>query len=132
MRDAEPLRCSSAIRRRPRLIRPLAAGAGVPRVETLGARGDGSLAQARCGCRDRLRHGGRGDDDLAAHPLHLGHHRPLQGRDAEPRQPGLQRFTLRDDWRFTADDVLLHALPIFHTHGLFVAHQRDRWRPAPR
>jgi malonyl-CoA/methylmalonyl-CoA synthetase len=24
-------------------------------------------------------------------------------------------------WRFTADDVLLHALPIFHTHGLFVA-----------
>jgi len=30
-------------------------------------------------------------------------------------------FTLRDAWRFTADDVLLHALPIFHTHGLFVA-----------
>ena len=28
---------------------------------------------------------------------------------------------LRDAWRFTADDVLLHALPIFHTHGLFVA-----------
>jgi len=24
-------------------------------------------------------------------------------------------------WRFTADDCLLHALPIFHTHGLFVA-----------
>jgi len=24
-------------------------------------------------------------------------------------------------WRFTADDVLLHALPIFHVHGLFVA-----------
>ena len=24
-------------------------------------------------------------------------------------------------WRFGADDVLLHALPIFHTHGLFVA-----------
>jgi malonyl-CoA/methylmalonyl-CoA synthetase len=29
--------------------------------------------------------------------------------------------TLVDYWRFTADDVLLHALPIFHTHGLFVA-----------
>lgn len=25
------------------------------------------------------------------------------------------------EWRFTRDDVLLHALPIFHTHGLFVA-----------
>jgi malonyl-CoA/methylmalonyl-CoA synthetase len=28
---------------------------------------------------------------------------------------------LTEAWRFTADDVLLHALPIFHTHGLFVA-----------
>lgn len=28
---------------------------------------------------------------------------------------------LVDEWRFDADDVLLHALPIFHTHGLFVA-----------
>jgi malonyl-CoA/methylmalonyl-CoA synthetase len=24
-------------------------------------------------------------------------------------------------WRFTGDDVLVHALPIYHTHGLFVA-----------
>ncbi len=29
--------------------------------------------------------------------------------------------TLADLWRFTDTDVLLHALPIFHTHGLFVA-----------
>ncbi|HEX6375436.1 MAG TPA: malonyl-CoA synthase [Allosphingosinicella sp.] len=29
--------------------------------------------------------------------------------------------TLRRAWRFTAQDRLLHALPIFHTHGLFVA-----------
>jgi malonyl-CoA/methylmalonyl-CoA synthetase len=28
---------------------------------------------------------------------------------------------LAELWRFTADDRLLHALPIFHTHGLFVA-----------
>ena len=28
---------------------------------------------------------------------------------------------LADVWQFTADDVLVHALPIFHTHGLFVA-----------
>ena len=28
---------------------------------------------------------------------------------------------LADLWRFTRQDVLLHALPIFHTHGLFVA-----------
>ena len=28
---------------------------------------------------------------------------------------------LVEAWQFTASDVLLHALPIFHTHGLFVA-----------
>lgn len=30
-------------------------------------------------------------------------------------------ITLVDVWKFTDQDVLLHALPIFHTHGLFVA-----------
>lgn len=30
-------------------------------------------------------------------------------------------MSLRDNWRITADDRLIHALPIFHTHGLFVA-----------
>ena len=29
--------------------------------------------------------------------------------------------TLHQLWGWQADDVLLHALPIFHTHGLFVA-----------
>jgi malonyl-CoA/methylmalonyl-CoA synthetase len=28
---------------------------------------------------------------------------------------------LTDAWGFTADDVLLHALPIYHVHGLFIA-----------
>lgn len=28
---------------------------------------------------------------------------------------------LVETWRFSADDILLHALPIFHSHGLFVA-----------
>lgn len=28
---------------------------------------------------------------------------------------------LHECWHFRADDVLLHALPVFHTHGLFVA-----------
>ena len=29
--------------------------------------------------------------------------------------------TLNDVWGFTSEDVLLHALPIYHVHGLFVA-----------
>jgi len=28
---------------------------------------------------------------------------------------------LKEHWQFNKNDVLLHALPIFHTHGLFVA-----------
>ncbi|MET0429360.1 MAG: AMP-binding protein, partial [Microvirga sp.] len=30
-------------------------------------------------------------------------------------------LALIDTWQFTSDDVLVHALPIYHTHGLFVA-----------
>ena len=30
-------------------------------------------------------------------------------------------LTLIDCWRFTSADRLIHALPVFHTHGLFVA-----------
>ena len=30
-------------------------------------------------------------------------------------------LALKDLWQFTDSDVLLHVLPIFHTHGLFVA-----------
>src|SRR5262249_8188798 len=29
--------------------------------------------------------------------------------------------TLAAFWRFTPEDTLLHALPLYHTHGLFVA-----------
>ncbi|MET3794489.1 malonate--CoA ligase [Aquamicrobium terrae] len=28
---------------------------------------------------------------------------------------------LREAWRYSEQDILIHALPIFHTHGLFVA-----------
>ncbi len=38
---------------------------------------------------------------------------------------------LLEHWRFDANDRLIHALPIFHTHGLFVA-ANMRWSPAPR
>ena len=40
--------------------------------------------------------------------------------------------TLKDLWRFTADDVLIHALPIYHVHGLFVATNVALMAAAPR
>ena len=55
-------------------------------------------------------------------PLHLGHDRPLEGRDAHPPQPRVAtRSRWSSAWGFTRGDVLLHALPIYHVHGLFVA-----------
>jgi malonyl-CoA/methylmalonyl-CoA synthetase len=30
-------------------------------------------------------------------------------------------IALSQFWRFTSDDVLLHAVPLFHSHGLFVS-----------
>ncbi|MFO1269398.1 MAG: AMP-binding protein [Rubrivivax sp.] len=60
-------------------------------------------------------------------PLHQRHHRPQQGRDAHARQPARQRAGAARGvgWaevnRAGGHDVLVHALPIFHVHGLFVA-----------
>lgn len=34
---------------------------------------------------------------------------------------GSNAKTLQEAWEFTANDCLLHALPIYHVHGLFVA-----------
>ena len=34
---------------------------------------------------------------------------------------------LTEAWQFSADDVLLHTLPLFHAHGLFVALQLCLW-----
>ena len=58
--------------------------------------------------------------------LHQRHHGAQQGRAADARQPVRQRATLQRywDWRRADEhggDVLIHALPIFHVHGLFVA-----------
>ncbi|MCB9671174.1 MAG: GNAT family N-acetyltransferase [Alphaproteobacteria bacterium] len=38
--------------------------------------------------------------------------------------------SLHDAWRWTPADVLLHALPLFHVHGLFVAQYGALWAGA--
>ena len=62
----------------------------------------------------------RGKDDLAAILYTSGTTGRSKGAMLSHENPPLER-ALVATWRFTADDVLLHALPIFHTHGLFVA-----------
>ncbi|OYX65865.1 MAG: malonyl-CoA synthase [Sphingomonadales bacterium 32-64-17] len=93
---------------------------GLSEPLTLGVDGDGSLmawsADAEAG---PIVH--RTPEDLAA-VLYTS------GTTGRPKGAMLTHGNLRSNaetlahaWRFAAQDVLLHALPIFHTHGLFVA-----------
>lgn len=60
-------------------------------------------------------------DDLAAILATSGTTGRPKGAMLSHRNLTSNTKTLRGLWGFASDDVLLHALPIFHTHGLFVA-----------
>jgi malonyl-CoA/methylmalonyl-CoA synthetase len=63
----------------------------------------------------------RAPDDLAAILYTSGTTGRSKGAMLTHSNLASNAETLRQAWRFTAADRLLHALPIFHTHGLFVA-----------
>lgn len=63
----------------------------------------------------------RSEDDLAALLYTSGTTGRSKGAMLSQKNLISNAATLKDLWQFTRDDVLLHALPIFHTHGLFVA-----------
>ena len=63
----------------------------------------------------------RDADDLAAILYTSGTTGRSKGAMLTHRALASNSETLRDYWRFTDQDVLIHALPIFPTHGLFVA-----------
>ncbi|MGF1628211.1 MAG: malonyl-CoA synthase [Kiloniellaceae bacterium] len=99
----------------------IARKAGVAAVLTLGESGDGSLVERS---RDLDPDAGvvaRSGGDLAAILYTSGTTGRSKGAMLSHANLGANTLTLRDCWGFTADDVLIHALPMFHTHGLFVA-----------
>jgi malonyl-CoA/methylmalonyl-CoA synthetase len=63
----------------------------------------------------------RGNDDLAAILYTSGTTGRSKGAMLSHDNLASNSLTLVDYWRFTDKDVLIHALPIYHTHGLFVA-----------
>ena len=94
---------------------------GVRAVETLDARGRGSLIDGAAKAPKDFADVPREDDDLAAILYTSGTTGRSKGAMLTHRNLASNAQTLMEYWRFTADDVLLHALPIYHTHGLFVA-----------
>jgi malonyl-CoA/methylmalonyl-CoA synthetase len=99
----------------------VAAEAGVPRVETLGSNGEGSLMEAARAQPPAFEDVERTRDDLAAILYTSGTTGRSKGAMLSHGNLASNAEVLRDNWRFTPEDRLLHALPIFHTHGLFVA-----------
>jgi malonyl-CoA/methylmalonyl-CoA synthetase len=102
-------------------MQALAAEVGVPRVETLGERGNGSLMEKARVAPPGFADVGRTSDDLAAILYTSGTTGRSKGAMLSHGNLASNARALAEAWRFTAEDRLLHALPIFHTHGLFVA-----------
>lgn len=95
--------------------------AGVPQFETLGESGNGSLLKKAEAASAEFETVPRGTDDLAAILYTSGTTGRSKGAMLTHGNLASNATSLAEYWKFSSDDVLLHALPIFHTHGLFVA-----------
>ena len=102
-------------------LSPVAKQAGVSEVLTIGANESGTLVERRDAVVSGFTAVKRGPDDLAAILYTSGTTGRSKGAMLTHRALASNAQTLKDVWQFNADDVLIHALPIFHTHGLFVA-----------
>ncbi len=92
-----------------------------PHLLTLDAKGRGSLADAAAA------------EPADLEPAHMAARISAvmlytSGTTGRPKGAPLSHANLASNaqvlaeaWAFTGDDVLLHALPVFHAHGLFVA-----------
>ncbi|WP_375311718.1 malonyl-CoA synthase [Bradyrhizobium sp. A5] len=91
------------------------------KVETLGPDGNGSLTDAADKASPEFATVARANDDLAAILYTSGTTGRSKGAMLTHDNLASNSLSLVGYWRFTDKDVLIHALPIYHTHGLFVA-----------
>jgi malonyl-CoA/methylmalonyl-CoA synthetase len=90
-------------------------------VETMDASGKGSLADLAAVQKEDFATVERKTSDLAAILYTSGTTGRSKGAMLTHENLVSNALALVESWRFTDKDVLLHALPIYHTHGLFVA-----------
>ena len=115
--DAEPslVVCDPARRE------AIAGIAAKAKLATLDAAGQGSLADAAAASSPEFEDAERVPGDIAAILYTSGTTGRSKGAMLTNANLASNAATLARSWRFTEADVLLHALPIYHTHGLFVA-----------
>ncbi|MFD0666246.1 malonate--CoA ligase [Ramlibacter sp. MAHUQ-53] len=102
-------------------VSKIAFQAGTRNVFTLGDDRSGSLLDRAAHCSDAHDCAARGDDDLAAILYTSGTTGRSKGAMLTHGNLSSNALTLKDYWGWVPGDVLIHALPIFHVHGLFVA-----------
>ncbi len=95
--------------------------AGDATVLTLDAHGGELIDRAATHFRRHSIPSRRAPDDLAAIVYTSGTTGRSKGAMLTHRNLASNGLTLVEAWGFTRGDVLLHALPIYHVHGLFVA-----------
>jgi len=102
-------------------LQPLADSTGVAMVLTLSADGTGTLTDALPTENMNFEAVARHKDDLASFLYTSGTTGRSKGAMLSHANLASNAQSLKTCWHFSESDVLIHALPMFHTHGLFVA-----------
>ena len=106
---------------RQRALRQIADRHGVTAVAGLAADGSGSLAELAQRMDGAHRTVPRASSDMAGLLYTSGTTGRSKGAMISHGNLLSNAETLVRLWRMTAEDRLLHALPVFHVHGLYVA-----------
>jgi malonyl-CoA/methylmalonyl-CoA synthetase len=102
-------------------LQPIASECAVQRVLTLGTHADGSLMEMADRCAPLTNVVERADRELASICYTSGTTGRSKGAMITHGNLRSNAETLVQLWGFNERDVLLHALPLYHIHGLFVA-----------
>jgi malonyl-CoA/methylmalonyl-CoA synthetase len=102
-------------------LEPLAARLGIRHVFSLDDHGRGTVVEAARAADPRFKTVARSGDDLAAILYTSGTTGRSKGAMITHRNLASNADVLHRTWGFRPGDVLVHMLPLFHVHGLFVA-----------
>ena len=102
-------------------VSKIAFKAGTQNVFTLDENREGSLLERAAHCSDQHAIAHKSADDLATILYTSGTTGRSKGAMLTHGNMLSNALVLKDYWGWQPGDVLIHALPIFHVHGLFVA-----------